>query len=392
MFAYPKYTEFHQFTTRLKQSSIQRNFGTYRTDLVLDMKQKFHSYKNIIENFDENGDISEIILRNKGAIKFLCDSLINTVESFLIGDIKRAYNIFDRCLDNDTIKNCIDGLSENLSSYSSKQNPLYRMRISNSPLSSREDIFHIPFKKRYLVQTQRYSVSGLPCLYLGSSLFICWQEMNKPDFDKVYLSACYPVSHDFLILDLTYTLDEIRKSDSYLEDKLAEKAESIITLWPLIIACSYTKANLDAPFNPEYIIPNLLMQKISADNNMKQAGIAYLSTKNNGNSNRNLGFNIVLPPKINFSDMQQYDFCPNLAEKIKITTPVSWALLDTLTLPENEEKIKLSIEQNSIEDIHQTLMHNYASSSFRKFEEKLVYYFKFGLIKNPRKITAALPM
>ncbi|ECF1701469.1 hypothetical protein E1B77_11050 [Salmonella enterica subsp. enterica] len=392
MFAYPKYTEFHQFTTRLKQSSIQRNFGTYSTDLVLDMRQKFHSYKNIIENFDENGDISEIILRNKSAIKFLCDSLIDTVESFLIGDIKCAYNIFDRCLDNDIIKNCIDGLSEKLSSYSSKQKPLYRMRISNSPLSFREEIFHIPFKKRYLVQTQRYSVSGLPCLYLGSSLFICWQEMNKPDFDKVYLSACYPISHDFLILDLTYTLDEIRKSDSYLEDKLAEKAESIITLWPLIIACSYTKANLNAPFNPEYIIPNLLMQKISADSNMKQAGIAYLSTKNNGNSNRNLGFNIVLPPKINFSDMQQYDFCPNLSKKIKITTPVSWALLDTLTLPENEEKIKSSIEQNSIEDIHQTLMNNYSSSSFRKFEEKLAYYFKFGLIKNPRKITAALPM
>jgi hypothetical protein len=49
---------------------------------------------------------------------------------------------------------------------------LYRIRTWNVPLSLRRELFHIPFQSRERVATQRYSIPGLPCLYLGGSVWV----------------------------------------------------------------------------------------------------------------------------------------------------------------------------------------------------------------------------
>lgn len=86
--------------------------------------------------------------------------------------------------------------------------PLYRVRKSDSVLRERKDLFHIPFKLRHRVSAMRFSVSGLPCLYLGTSIFVCWQEMGKPDFDKLYISSFISNNDNshVRILDLGYNL------------------------------------------------------------------------------------------------------------------------------------------------------------------------------------------
>ncbi|MFW8247620.1 hypothetical protein ACOIDW_27415, partial [Klebsiella pneumoniae] len=88
----------------------------------------------------------------------------------------------------DTINRHIQRIAIPLNDICNENKPLFRVRKSDTPLSEREEIFHIPFTERQNVSAQRYSVAGLPCLYLGTSLYVCWQEMNKPDFDKLYLS------------------------------------------------------------------------------------------------------------------------------------------------------------------------------------------------------------
>ena len=47
---------------------------------------------------------------------------------------------------------------------------LYRGRISEKPLTDVKSFYHIPFNQRYLIGNQRYSLSGIPCLYLASSM------------------------------------------------------------------------------------------------------------------------------------------------------------------------------------------------------------------------------
>lgn len=55
----------------------------------------------------------------------------------------------------------------------------FKARIGNANFS-KKDMLHIPFNKRELIKTQRFSISGVPCLYLGTTSYVCWLEMNKP--------------------------------------------------------------------------------------------------------------------------------------------------------------------------------------------------------------------
>lgn len=46
--------------------------------------------------------------------------------------------------------------------------PMYKCRENNRLFHfTKDEMFHIPYDKRHLVGNQRYSLSGLPCLYLG---------------------------------------------------------------------------------------------------------------------------------------------------------------------------------------------------------------------------------
>ena len=63
--------------------------------------------------------------------------------------------------------------------------PMYKCR-ENSKLFhfSKDEMFHIPYEKRNLVGNQRFSLSGLPCLYLGGSSYICWEELGRKDLSS----------------------------------------------------------------------------------------------------------------------------------------------------------------------------------------------------------------
>lgn len=61
----------------------------------------------------------------------------------------------------------------------------FRMRESSSEfLFSKEEMFHIPFEERQKTSNQRYSLTGYPCLCLGKSIYVCWEELNRPKFEN----------------------------------------------------------------------------------------------------------------------------------------------------------------------------------------------------------------
>lgn len=390
-----EHSEFQKLLIRFSKSGIQRNFKTYQDDLVKDMTKVFESYITMIEKFlNEQSNISESELYNKinnnlPYIKSLSEAIKKSTIDFLSGNIRQAYNVFSDILDDLIIRNCLQCLTKNLSHWSNMGQALFRVRVSDIPISNREDMFHIPFTKRSLVKTQRYSVEGLPCLYLGTSLYICWQELGTPDLDKLYISA-YRTSQEAKelgILDLAYTLDSLRYPETSLfkffddiDENDAEIQSAYLTLWPLVIACSYVKKERTASFNPEYIIPNLLMQKISSDREMNISGIAYYSTKSDKIDSDRFGVNIVIPPKSSYSEMTSFNFCSHLCQSMISTNPISWSLLSTLKF---NTEIKNEIIEKDIEDIYTTLIKSYGATDFNLLEHKISQHFKFSRIKNP---------
>ncbi len=137
----------------------------------------------------------------------------------------------------------------------SKDEFFFRGRLfENNRHRTYREMFHISLKERGKVRTQRYSAPGYPCLYLGSTIYACWEELGQPRFDDMMISA-YKATKEFQLFDLrTPTKAQINSND--LED--------ILLRLPLILACSFVveDKDKDADFKPEYIIPHLLTEVI----------------------------------------------------------------------------------------------------------------------------------
>lgn len=158
----------------------------------------------------------------------------------------------------------------------------YRARKPNDTKTklSNSQMFHVPFEKRYLVSTQRYSYPGLPCLYLSSSYKMCCDELknwdNKLNIALIEKNRFKKIS----VLDL-YFFEKFN-----FEILTTEEFEKFVLTWPLIACCSFAYENTEnMQFRPDYIIPQLLLEyiiDINADNaingiNDQVYGIKYHS-------------------------------------------------------------------------------------------------------------------
>ncbi|EKN0347939.1 hypothetical protein ACI4AS_001346 [Salmonella enterica subsp. enterica serovar Montevideo] len=393
------------FDNILRKSSIRPPIEVGKNnDLISDFHSKCEKFKDCLKEYLTNNDkiLAHRVRSRLKVIQSLQDGIINCLECFLTGDIKSAYDCFELMLKPQFISRHIKNICIPLTEMCNSQRPLFRVRKSDRPLSTRKDIFHIPFNQRHLVRAQRYSVAGLPCLYLGTSLYICWREMDKPDFDKLYISSFITDKEDDKSLLVNLSADFLYKTRLFLKRKNAPKPIekyststmlSYLALWPLILACNYLKKHNDASFIQEYIIPNLLMQWISRDiNNNNIIGIAYRSTKLPANTDSRKGINVVLPPKARYEDIKGYDFCPVLSDKFKFTPPVSWQVLKTLeyvplrqSFSDREnlsEELRRKKSWEIMGNIDDEILSIYKLSDFYKLEvcmdEILVYDEIFG--------------
>ncbi|MEQ0369619.1 hypothetical protein ABLV54_22935 [Klebsiella sp. JB_Kp042] len=308
------------------------------------------------------------------------DTISECLEHFLSGDIQAAYDLFDKTFSSKSKSEHLKNICINLNEICNDDRPLYRVRKSDRFLEDRKELFHIPFTMRHLVSAQRYSVAGLPCLYLGTSLYICWQEMGKPDFDRLYISSFKSISSPTDKLILNFSSELLNSSISLKKDYILrvipeEILISYLCLWPLIIACNYIKKQPDAAFNEEYIIPNILMQWISKRERSPIIGIAYRSTKITSIKHSNLAINVVIPPKATYKQMTTNLYCPTLSKTFKLTKPISWQLLKTLDYPIKRDtefdKAIDHIQNREIQNFHEDLVKFYPITDFRRLEKTI---------------------
>lgn len=79
----------------------------------------------------------------------------------------------------------------------------YRMRSADEyKVYNRADIFQISGENRRLTSKLRFSDDGHPCLYLGASLYIAWEEVRRASFDTVNF-ARFRNTKTLSVLDLT---------------------------------------------------------------------------------------------------------------------------------------------------------------------------------------------
>ncbi|MGJ1237758.1 hypothetical protein ACR78I_22725 [Sphingobacterium multivorum] len=247
--------------------------------------------------------------------------ILKTLDAYYEGNPSKSYNML--C---ETLKDCKINEYLDKEHYLPSNSSLFRIRTceENYPLSKRE-LFHIPFEMRGKVKTQRYSIPGLPSLYLANSIFTAWEELKRPPAQSIH-AIKLTNNLDLRLLDLT--TDFFAQPTQFLGEIVDDKKiEYNLMVWPLLAACSFKVLSADDPFKPEYIIPQLLLQWAKKE---LVDGIKYSSTHIDLNTSKHGGFfyNIVLPVK-NCNIEEGY--CSKLINMFKSTQVLPYSLSEIVT-------------------------------------------------------------
>jgi len=344
----------------------------------------FNNFLNTIDEF--TGELNKLINDKKQSISILCQSILKTVDLYFKGFTVAAYN--ELKLGINQIKDDL-WIERKSKDYESEE--FYRARIGGSRLYTREEMFHIPFEMRHLVSTQRYSIPGLPCLYLSNSTYLCWEELGRPEFNKLQFSRFDLKEGEFRFLLLHQTNQAI-ENVGFSEDGNELNSENgdfllkYLITWPLQAAVSIITRYKNSPFKAEYIIPQLLLQWVVSTEDVD--GIRFFSTCSTSYTDPLfIGSiaNIVIPVK----SSGKTGLCPNLTKRILLTNPLSWEIL-SLTYPQitttKQKDLDIDLDIDNIQ--------NYLSTkplilSLSEDFHSLYLNTKFGILEDNLKSAKA---
>lgn len=261
----------------------------------------------------------------------MCNCVMKAVDMYYRGLPANAY---------DSMKDGLGGLLKDdaCSLFSELKNErFYRMRVEDDNWVKRtvdkNGMFHIPFTMRGIVKTQRYSVPGFPCLYLGKHVEGCWEELGRPTLSNCLISRFEQKEGvSIKVLDMRIPDEEewcVDKGKN--EIKPLSEIKSMIVMFPLIIACTFKTKSQSATFKPEYIVPQLLLQYVKEygyiQNRLKSKdereiyGVMYTSVhkpaRDHADALQNNTYDNVVLPVIDIKD----SYCSRLKDLFKWTEP-----------------------------------------------------------------------
>lgn len=232
----------------------------------------------------------------------------------------------------------------------------YRMRVCDLRKEiKRKELFHIPFEKIREIKTQRYSYPGYPCLYLGESLYGCWEEMQRPNIESTLFSV-FKTSRPFKVVNMRVpTLEE------YMDN-----AEFYLKFFPLIISCTIPVINSSDIYKPEYLLPQMILEwVIEKRKEINAIGIYYTSAfKNNEFYSLNHEWDNLVLPVQKTSDK---GICQELASLFTMTKPTCYEYefmqgnINNTGVWDNGPKLKRQDNEKS----------RYYWSLFSRLEEKM---------------------
>jgi len=345
---------------------LPRNGGPDSESFDTFLHKLFDQYLTQLKDVDDPG-FGTISGRIKGLIpdvERLSSGIVDVVKRVLEGHPFSGYAILEALLESVGVERLFSTLSCYVSDsaaggrfdpiLTSALHPtLYRLRSDATVAAygqlSRKDMFHVPFEKRRSVRNHRYSIPGLPCLYLGSSVWICWEELGRPNLDSLLLSR-FEFADDLVVLDFHFPPDlawlvfqwangpadltlpenvDIEKKARYNDEFVL----SYILFWPLIAGCSIKVLDREGTFHPEYIVPQLLLRWVTATKKYDVSGIRYFSTRTPaGQWDVFAHSNCVFPAR----QIAATGLCGYLLDKFRLTIPIAWQLLKSY---DDEHKI-----------------------------------------------------
>jgi hypothetical protein len=333
----------------------------------------FDRYVAHVKGMTAGDQITDAIQKNANTIESSCTLVNEAVQQYLRGLPHKAYAKLTEAIKFLRPRHFDHMLNPGLGD-AGLFKELYRIRIEKDGKGwswEKKDLFHVPFEGRHKVSRQRYSIPGLPCLYLGGTLYISWEEMDRPAFHSTYV-ARFEVAEDQQLNMLTYS-HPIYAAQYISDNPSAVTMQEIFSAivaqgvcWPIIAACSVKRKHEDAPFIAEYVVPQLLLQWVTEEAAFD--GIAYFSVKRD----RYFGLpgscdNYVFPTKIFAAE----GHCSHLGKKFVMTEPQAWQLLERTPVKAGPLAACRNAEQ-PIEVLKGQTKQLYRTTPFGQLEGKLL--------------------
>ena len=254
-------------------------------------------------------------------IKQFADELMHTVHLYYEGSSDDAQSFIRDCLE-DFKKGTtfFSNVNENAAFHGFPTNAevqFFRARVGNDFCNySRREMFHVPFTMRGKIETTRFSISGLPCLYLSNTSYGCWLELGKPQDSQIAVSPVI-VTNEVSVLNLAISIYDIYEfsdlkrfgSESEREEYFTEYAKLMV----LMIASSFVVDEEGRKFKSEYIVSQMIMLAIK---DSEYDGVAYYSKKTAGDMYSRAAINLALYARYNPNTDDC--FSGDLARKVKI--------------------------------------------------------------------------
>lgn len=296
----------------------EEHFPTY-------IDKRIELFLKHIEGFEL--EIGVQLKENLEKIHILCGAIRAAISLYYEGFPSKAFYEFKKGVDIIT-----DSLAKNKRNFNAgKSKNYYRARLSDETnrLFSPEEMLHIPFDKRGLIKTNRFSIPGSPCLYVSDSIYTCCSELNKSELELETLQFVRLDFH-YKYLDLSFTQQSltILYESAAVEKEIEENSfdswvVNFLMTWPLSFSCYVQVLNRSAQFKPEYIIPQMLMEWVRMSEDLD--GIKYFSTHIFDNQWKNklskLGKfnNYAIPIK----RIEKTGLCPKLKYDIKVSNSIN---------------------------------------------------------------------
>ncbi len=340
-----------------------------KTSYLTQIKAKFKKVFDYLNHCDEKHFSPAIKGNVLTRVKTIQNQLFLSLEQYLNGHPAEAYFHFKEMLERGRLKHEIASLKQ----YKvPKHSYLFRAQRHYEAIRSKNanrqgfinlkqirDLFHPPFEKRRAVATNRFSISGYPCLYLSESILTSYSECFPDKSDSNYNFHCIGLQNvrPLYFINLSNTsfsnpengFPGLGNSDEEHSKNISEILEHL-GVYHLIMA-SHTKIKYKPAykgekfyFKAEYIIPQLLLQWLKQEGYAID-GIRYKSCTGTAKfPGKTEHYNYVLPVQSNL----EKGFCPSLYASFRFTPVYSY--LSTKP-PKNIRKVleKIAIELKAVD-------------------------------------------
>ena len=209
---------------------------------------------------------------------------------------------------------------------------LFRSRLSENVQTFKAiEMLHLPFDERGKTGNYRFSMPGVPSLYLGNTSYACWLEMGCPP-EHTFNVAPVVLDGSQRIFNLAVMIKDFKDLNDFDE----ERVHCWLKLIMLMIATSYRVNEENRCFKSEYIISQGIML---ACKSLEIDGVAYYSKRVDDEIFAMAAVNVAL-----FAEFRFYKKYAKICEKLKIDDSFNYSLYKQLGTIDKQKNINMRID------------------------------------------------